>query len=338
MIVKKSFILKGFSDFEYLNGLLAGNINTHIGQLIFYDIETTGLSRSSSYCYLIGTVKQEEATWALRQWLAENPEEEAMVLEEFSHFLKGCTAVAQYNGSRFDQPYLESRYQAYGLSCPLLELPSLDLYQQFRPLSPFLKLNRMKQPDMEFFLGFPERTNCNGKDCIRIYKQYIQKKEEGLLKILLGHNAEDLSGLVRLLPILSYKCLLSGNYQVRHVSYEDNKLFFFLDLPVAVPKAVSNWNSDFYLSCEGKDIKLQINLHHSRMRLNYPNFKDYSYLPSEDTAIPKSLSKFMDRSLFVPATPETCYTWIACDSTFLSNPQKQKEYLQRQLPIFLSSL
>lgn len=335
MIVKKSIILEGFSDFEYINAILADNIKIPIKQLVFYDIETTGLSSSSSYCYLIGAVKQENSSWELWQWMAEKPEEEVMALEEFSHFLEGSTAAAQYNGSRFDQPYLEGRYQAYGLPCPLIGLPALDLYQQFRPLAPFLKLTRMKQTDMEFFLGIPARANCDGKECIRIYRQYVRQKEKSLLKILFGHNAEDLSGLVRLLPILSYKCLFSGNYQIKNISYEENKLLFSLELPFETPKAVSNWNSDFYLSCEGKKIRLQITLCHSRLRLNYPNYKDYSYLPSEDTAIPKSLSKFMDRSLFVPATPETCYTWISCDDSFLSNPQKQKAYLQRQLPIFL---
>ena len=37
------------------------------------------------------------------------------------------------------------------------------------------------------------------------------------------------------------------------------------------------------------------------------SFINYDYIPSEDTAMPKSISSFLDRSLRHPAAPENCY-------------------------------
>ena len=55
LIVKKMPILQGFPDFETvknLSGNTAENVNF---SPLFYDIETTGLGRNSSFLYLIGS-------------------------------------------------------------------------------------------------------------------------------------------------------------------------------------------------------------------------------------------------------------------------------------------
>ena len=40
----------------------------------------------------------------------------------------------------------------------------------------------------------------------------------------------------------------------------------------------------------------------------YPDYKNYSYLPAEDTAIHKSVAVYVDKSQRMPATAATCYT------------------------------
>lgn len=52
----------------------------------FYDIETTGLSRNSTYLYLIGAVGIEDETWYFYQWMAENASEEETILRIFHNF------------------------------------------------------------------------------------------------------------------------------------------------------------------------------------------------------------------------------------------------------------
>ena len=44
-------------------------------------------------------------------------------------------------------------------------------------------------------------------------------------------------------------------------------------------------------------------------------------------AVPKSISKFMEKGLKKSSTRETCYTWFPCTEEFLENEEKQKQYL-----------
>ena len=63
MIVKKMPILQGFPDIETVKNL--SNFYTENEDFIplFYDIETTGLARNSTFLYLVGAVLFEAGTW-----------------------------------------------------------------------------------------------------------------------------------------------------------------------------------------------------------------------------------------------------------------------------------
>ena len=109
MIVKKIPILQGFPAPDTVNYL--SNVKNELSEnsAIFYDIETTGLSRYTASVYLIGAVRYEKNQWILYQWMAENAEEEASVLQEFSVFLENAGYTIQYNGNRFDQQFGNTR-------------------------------------------------------------------------------------------------------------------------------------------------------------------------------------------------------------------------------------
>lgn len=64
-----------------------------------------------------------------------------------------------------------------------------------------------------------------------------------------------------------------------------------------------------------------------RIRQYYSDYKHYDYLPGEDMAVPKSISKFMEKGLKQSATRDTCYTWFPCSEEFLQNSEKQRQYL-----------
>ena len=106
MIVKKIPILQGFPTLETVKYL--SNTKNELSEYnpIFYDIETTGLSRYTAFVYLIGAVRFEENQWMLYQWMGEDENEEALVLQEFASFLTNADCTIQYNGNRFDQPFL----------------------------------------------------------------------------------------------------------------------------------------------------------------------------------------------------------------------------------------
>ena len=98
MIVKKMPILQGFPDFETVKFFTGKFFQKYNFTPVFYDIETTGLSRNSTYLYLIGAVGIEDETWNFYQWMAENASEEETILRIFSQFLQQCDLLISYNG------------------------------------------------------------------------------------------------------------------------------------------------------------------------------------------------------------------------------------------------
>lgn len=336
MIVKKMPILQGFPDFETVKKL-SNSVSFDCGNApVFYDIETTGLSRYSTFLYLIGAVMQENNKWFLHQWMAEKEEEEPEILCEFFNFLTSASSTIQYNGRRFDQPYLEARYKKHNLPSPFGNLPVLDLYQELKPCKDLLKLERMKQPDLEEFLGLDSRLHCDGGQCIRLYKSYIKNPKAEPEQTILGHNQEDLLGLGSIFSMLGYRVLMEGNYQPLKAETDEDRMILSFRLPAPVPKPVSKKGTDFYITVRDQEGALLVTSTDQKIRQYYRDYKAYDYIPGEDTAMPRQLSQYMDKSLRIPATPETCYTWFPCSEAFLNNPEKQAQYLKSTLPCFLS--
>lgn len=120
-----------------------------------------------------------------------------------------CTI--QYNGNRFDQPFLEERYRKHKMDTPFKEILSLDLYQLLKPCQSLFKLSKMKQPDLENFVGIHNRKYCDGGQCIRLYKTFMKKKDPEAANIVMGHNEEDLLGLGTIFHYLHTKNFMMEN-------------------------------------------------------------------------------------------------------------------------------
>ena len=338
MIVKKMPILQGFPDFETVKFFTGKLFKKYNFSPIFYDIETTGLSRNSTFLYLIGAAALEEETWYLYQWMAESSKEELTILRIFSQFLSEFDYTISYNGNSFDQAYLEAKYEQYQMPSPFKGKISLDLYQTLRPLKKLLKLSSMKQPCMEEFLGIRDRIYTDGKECIRLYNDFLKKRDASIADVVIGHNLEDILGLGKIYMMLGYLCLFEGDYEVACADLDDESLILKLQLPCSLPAAFSNGSSNFYLTGQEDQVSLIIKTQQGRLRQYYPNPKDYYYLTEEDCVIPRSLGSSIDRRYRKAATKDTCYTWFCCDGSFLSSPAKQKQYLTRTLPYLLGTL
>ena len=96
---------------------------------LFLDIETTGLSPANAQIYMIGALSYaEKSGWMLRQWFADSLSAEEECLRSFFDFAKDFRILIHYNGDSFDLPFLSRCASQYGMSCPLDEIQSLDLY------------------------------------------------------------------------------------------------------------------------------------------------------------------------------------------------------------------
>ena len=126
MITNKSYLCSLSTEFDF--GFFPKDIS--LSDLLFFDIETTGLSPKNSQVFLIGLIQYSCELQSLEciQLLAENttPKEETKLLTAFSQLAQGKKYLVHFNGTTFDLPYLRHRYEVLHLSYPLDLCTSLD--------------------------------------------------------------------------------------------------------------------------------------------------------------------------------------------------------------------
>ena len=273
---------------------------------LFLDIETTGLSPRNSRIWLIGAMTYSpEEGWILRQWLADSLSAEEEILRDFFRFAEGFRTLVHFNGNRFDLPFLMECSSHYGIGHPFLQMTSLDLYQAARPYKALLggALNRRA---LELALGVGRLDDLSGKQAAELYEQYLLNPETAVLQRLLLHNEEDLTALPQLLSILSVKDFSEGSFQMRGLTEENGAVILSFEsgsrLPVPFRTEAEN---GIILSGDGTVLTVSVPILHALLAHYFDNYKDYYYLPLEDTAIHKSVGMFVDPSSRVQATKET---------------------------------
>ena len=81
-----------------------------------------------------------------------------------------------------------------------------------------------------------------------------------------------------------------------------------LTLPSPLPRPFSSSAQGCYFKGEGSEGSLRVPLYEEEMKYFYSNYKNYYYLPEEDTAMHKSVASYVDRKHRIQATAATCYT------------------------------
>lgn len=313
--------------------------------ILFLDIETTGLSLRSSDLYLIGASYYDEGTWKICQFLAEDESQEKEILKAFLDFSKDFSKVLHYNGDRFDIPYIQNKLAKHGLPDAFEHMESIDIYKKIGPYKKQLGLMDCKQKTIELYLGINREDKYDGGKLIPIYKNYTQSKNPEALKLLLLHNFEDVKGMFGILPMLQYGTFFSMFKNLPTVSvrtdeeidadkycpgweiklpvkavkvqanyYEDydgkprKEIFMKLNLQMALPACLSGNHEGFFLKVTGNEATLRLPLYEAELRYYYANYKDYYYLPKEGIAIHKSIASFVDKAYREKATPENCFT------------------------------
>ncbi|MDE6418963.1 MAG: ribonuclease H-like domain-containing protein [Lachnospiraceae bacterium] len=299
--------------------------------ILFLDIETTGFAARSSSLYLIGCIYYRRDRFYLIQWFAEQPSEERAVLEAFFTFAASYRYLVHFNGNHFDIPYIEQKCAQYELPFGFEGFQGTDLYVRISPLKHFLKLPNCKQKTIETYLGINREDTLSGGELISVYLDYVKAPTEEAYHAMLLHNAEDIQGMVRLLPILSYVRLYQEGVRVVKVNanyYRDfhnvgrAELIMKLALPAPLPISVSNYAKGCFFSALEHNASLKVPLIDGELKYFYSNYRDYYYLPAEDTALHKSVSSFVDPEYRVAATAATCYT------------RKKSEYVPEWAPLF----
>ncbi len=335
MIIHEMFLEK---EPEYPFELLAPR-----ERILFFDIETTGLSAKNASLYLIGAVYYEEGRWKLKQFFAESMYDEPKLLESFFRLLSekkkaGRIFLVSYNGEGFDIPFLNNCVRQYGLPYDMKDAFSIDLFKKIKPFRKLLGLCDCKLKTVEKLCGIFREDKYSGGELIYVYEEYLRLSaldpescennennrllKEELLRVLLLHNAEDIMDMPQLMGILGYDGLLSGAFRITESLVADRVWDIHAELENPLPKSIYLETPEYVLSVSEeneKELNLAVSLYEGELKSFYADYKNYYYLPAEDYAIHKSVGEFVDRKARRQATAKTCYQRVP--GTFVPEPE-----------------
>lgn len=319
--------------------------DTEPEKVLFFDIETTGLSADTSFIYLICAGYLKDGVPTLLQWFCEGPDDEINVIRAFLTFAGDYTHLIHFNGATFDIPFVEKRALAYGLDMllknSLKACESLDLYKLIRPYRDIFGLSGCRQKCIEDFMGIAREDKYNGGELIEIYKQYLgrsrydrmthgtplkfrsasglpkmpETQSEALLYLLLLHNAEDVEGLISISALYPIVRIIKGSTfdQIdADIACDSERITvsFTPKIPVSVPSFWGSLGRDTSVSVDfdGRRLTYSIPVFKGELKFFFDNYKDYYYLPEEDCAIYKTAGAGVDKAHRKNATAATCYT------------------------------
>ena len=292
--------------------------NISICDAVFFDIETTGFSSKSTKLYLIGCLfyNIEKNCFNTIQWFLDDTNEEKNIIMSFFEFISKYKYLIHYNGSGFDIPYIMNKCSELDLNYTFNNINSIDLYKLSGSLKNVLKTENLKQKTIENFLGLNREDKLSGGELIKVYDQYLKNRDNNSLALLLLHNLEDLKGLVTIMDLFKYISIFNGEFDVSSINVENTSInsktrkevIIELSLNNTIPSRISNGNSFFYMTAFNNKVKIKIDIYSDELKYFYPNYKDYYYLPKEDTSIHKSVAFYVDKDFRTQAKAANCYS------------------------------
>ena len=277
------------------------------GKMLLFDIETTGLKKETTRIYLIGCgFFEDDGSLTVKQWLADSPSDERIILERFTAFAAGFDYIVHFNGDRFDIPYTRYRAALYGLEFPRAGLGSLDIYKRLKNAKSLLGLERMNQKSVERFMRIKRDDTMSGGDLIPVYYEYERFKEETAEKLLLLHNSCDVRGMAQLLPALAYAGIYEGKFSFEEIKDSGSTLSLIFKLFAQVPFPVSGRKDGILLWADADTLGIELDVYEGELAAPVSDYRDYYYLPQEDMVIHKDVAQFVDRKYRQKATAKNC--------------------------------
>ena len=154
----------------------------------------------------------------------------------------------------------------------------------------------------------------------KIFRSPQAEKEK---EKLLLHNADDLRGTLLSSLLLYYKLPLHFSDKV----WNADTLCITCRTQESVPFPCGRETEDFILSFEEKNACITLFCTEGCYCHFYENYKDYFYLPKEDTAIHKSVGIYVEKEFREPAKASNCYLKKA--GKFVRFPASSSDYLTR---------
>jgi hypothetical protein len=171
------------------------------GPLVFFDLETTGLSGGAgTIAFLVGCGSfQPDGGFVTRQFLLTTPAEERRLLEHVHGELSAAGAIVSFNGKSFDAPLLESRFAFHRIARTLAEQPHVDTLHPARQFWGSVGGGDCSLVSLERrLLGVRRAGDVDGFEVPARYFRFVRTGDAGPLEAVLEHNRLDLLTLAAL--------------------------------------------------------------------------------------------------------------------------------------------
>ena len=307
----------------YLQALATLPAGTDYSSLLFFDIETTGLSPASAQIYMIGALSfPKEGPPVLRQWFAASLSEEQELLRSFFAYAAPFRTLVHFNGNRFDLPFLNECSAQYHLPNSLNGKTSLDLYANIAPFRSLLGAQKLTQRALEQRLRLTREDPFTGAELIAQYLSWLSTRDEALLQNLLAHNAADVSSLPLLLPLLRISDFFRAPITTLALSSSGGFVTFCGESTVSLPFSLAFDSDRMKLAANENKLSLTLPLFSGSLYHYLKDYRNYYILKEDGSLLHKTLASFVDVSAREKASRETARLPLSGD--FVAVPKRMK--------------
>lgn len=174
-------------------------------EMLFIDLETSGLGRSGTIAFLIGLGYFEDGHFVVEQIFLPDPDAEENSFDRLQELLQSRALILSFNGKSFDIPILESRLLYHHIWLNLKEMPHLDVLHLARRMWK-QRLSSCALESIEYYiLDHPRcaETDIPGALVPQAYQDYLYSGDTSQISRIFAHNHDDILYLAILFALIA---------------------------------------------------------------------------------------------------------------------------------------
>ncbi len=307
-------------------------------KVCMFDIETTGLSPLNSFTYIIGVNIKVEGEWNIIQLFNDDGKSEPEIIRAFQEIIKDYEILVEFNGDRFDIPYIEKRMniieQKFHISMTnhFKDIVSFDLMKCIKPYKFALGLPNIKQKTIEKYLGIDRVDTYTGGELINVYLSYLTTHNSRHREMVLRHNRDDMEGMIFLSAVLSINSLTKGDYNIQNIETalkpgtDRLMLRFSLENSLSVISEIDTGAYGCSLSVKGQRTILNVPISINTYRYYYSDREKDGFLEKNGFYVPSHGTKLSLLPAYKESARSKEYFYLLGDD-FLGRKEVVNEYI-----------
>jgi hypothetical protein len=172
-------------------------------RVVFFDIETTGLSGGAGTLAFLAGCGWFDASGAfvVRQFFLAGPAGERAMLDALGGIFDEASLIVTYNGRTFDVPFMETRWAFHRSAAPTDDLAHFDMLPPARRLWSHREIDAPEHDGCSLsalerrVLGFHRLADVPGFEIPARYFQFLRTGDASVVAGVLEHNRHDLVSL-----------------------------------------------------------------------------------------------------------------------------------------------